>query len=66
MSYMDENGDAEGNYTLLARVPFSSGYSMQPVGLFQWDKRLPVSIILCIIYAFGIYFDIQIILKIMH
>ncbi|KAJ8318357.1 hypothetical protein KUTeg_003448 [Tegillarca granosa] len=41
MSYMDENGDAEGNYTLLARVPFGSGYSMQPVGQFQWDKRLP-------------------------
>ncbi|KAI0211265.1 Receptor-type guanylate cyclase Gyc76C [Lamellibrachia satsuma] len=38
MSYIDENGDAEGNYTLLARMPFESqygNYSMLPVGHFQ-------------------------------
>ncbi|XP_033751446.1 receptor-type guanylate cyclase Gyc76C-like [Pecten maximus] len=35
---IDRNGDAEGNYTLLARVPFvtkSASYSMLPVGHFE-------------------------------
>lgn len=36
--YMDENGDAEGNYTLIARkeVPGSPGkYGLFPVAIFQ-------------------------------
>ncbi|KAK9890919.1 hypothetical protein WA026_012260 [Henosepilachna vigintioctopunctata] len=35
--YMDENGDAEGNYTLIARKPLvdeSEGYGLFPVGIF--------------------------------
>ncbi|KAJ8981644.1 hypothetical protein NQ317_000872 [Molorchus minor] len=48
--YMDENGDAEGNYTLIARktVPNKEdeeeGYGLFPVGVFSWrrtDSRLP-------------------------
>ena len=38
MSYMDDNGDADGNYTVLSRIPFVSDYSnfsMLPVGHFQ-------------------------------
>ena len=49
MTYIDEQGNAEGNYTLLARTPFSSSmyernYSMRPVGHFQihQDSDLPV------------------------
>lgn len=49
MGYMDENGDAEGNYTLLARKPNENvpeKYGLYPVGLFIRDKdkndRLPV------------------------
>lgn len=50
MSYMDENGDTEGNYTVLARAPYPSdygNYSMLPVGHFQIgtsaSSPLPVS-----------------------
>ncbi|XP_045214115.2 receptor-type guanylate cyclase Gyc76C-like [Mercenaria mercenaria] len=48
ISHIDENGDAEGNYTLLSRQPFKtnlSDYSMRPVGHFEMDKNyngLPV------------------------
>ncbi|ESO83957.1 hypothetical protein LOTGIDRAFT_108278 [Lottia gigantea] len=38
LSKIDENGDAEGNYTLLARVKYKTAYadySMLPVGHFQ-------------------------------
>ena len=43
-TFIDQNGDAEGNYTLLARVEIhDSKYSMQPVGHFQSsDGCLPV------------------------
>src|SRR6218665_1599205 len=37
MSHIDENGDAEGNYTVLARTSYVSqysNYSMRPVGYF--------------------------------
>ena len=50
MVYMDENGDAEGNYTLIARkpVPGSSpgDYGLFPVGVFQLHEnrsQMPVS-----------------------
>lgn len=48
MVYIDENGDAEGNYTLLARKPhheIPQSYGLYPVGLFTREKnnsRLPV------------------------
>jgi hypothetical protein len=47
ISEIDANGDAEGNYTLLARVPHKSlhaNYSMLPVGHFLIGNDLPVSI----------------------
>ena len=50
LSYIDENGDAEGNYTVLARKPYYSqhaNYSMLPVGQFEiaaGDRFLPVSL----------------------
>ena len=37
-SRLDKNGDAEGNYTVLFRVPYRSdytNYSMRPVGHFE-------------------------------
>lgn len=48
--YMDENGDAEGNYTLIARKKLKDNeqeYGLFPVGVFslrRTDSRLPVSI----------------------
>ncbi|CAH1793794.1 unnamed protein product [Owenia fusiformis] len=46
MSYIDNQGDAEGNYTVLSRQPFVSthaNYSMMPVGHFQIENNeLPV------------------------
>ncbi|CAL1291491.1 unnamed protein product [Larinioides sclopetarius] len=42
MVYMDENGDAEGNYTLIARksVPGVNGeYGLYPVGVFQLHEN---------------------------
>lgn len=51
MVYMDENGDAEGNYTLIARqhVPGSlpGDYGLFPVGVFQLHENrsaMPVCI----------------------
>lgn len=50
MVYMDENGDAEGNYTLIARKPLKDNpkeYGLFPVGVFtlhRTDSKLPVSI----------------------
>ncbi|KAK3089914.1 hypothetical protein FSP39_007623 [Pinctada imbricata] len=44
MVNIDENGDAEGNYTLLARVQVSDvepKYSMKPVGHFELSGFLP-------------------------
>ncbi|XP_076075351.1 receptor-type guanylate cyclase Gyc76C-like [Mytilus galloprovincialis] len=44
ISSIDSNGDAEGNYTLLARVPYVSqhaNFSMQPVGHFLIGSKLP-------------------------
>ncbi|KAG8315278.1 hypothetical protein J6590_074376 [Homalodisca vitripennis] len=44
MVYMDENGDAEGNYTLLGRRPhhlIANDYGLYPVGLFTLGERLP-------------------------
>ena len=48
LSHIDVNGDAEGNYTVLSRVPFLTqygNYSMKPVGHFEIGPRnhLPVS-----------------------
>ncbi|XP_060529938.1 guanylate cyclase 32E isoform X2 [Cylas formicarius] len=50
MVYIDENGDAEGNYTLLARQPLKGGnqddrYGLYPSGLFALPRgasRLPI------------------------
>lgn len=47
--YMDNNGDAEGNYTLIARkpTPFDPNeYGLYPVGVFQLNENvssIPVS-----------------------
>ena len=49
MVYMDENGDAEGNYTLLARkrhLLFPQDYGLYPVGVFtlkENDNKILVS-----------------------
>lgn len=46
MVYMDENGDAEGNYTLLGRRPHHhtpGDYGLYPVGLFTLGNKIPVS-----------------------
>jgi hypothetical protein len=46
MMYMDGNGDAEGNYTLLGMKSRSPGqYGLYPVGLFTYmsGSSLPVS-----------------------
>lgn len=49
MVYMDENGDAEGNYTLIARklLPqLTDEYGLFPVGIFTLrsnNSKLPVS-----------------------
>lgn len=49
MVYMDENGDAEGNYTLIARklLPqLDDEYGLFPVGVFTIrsnNSKLPVS-----------------------
>lgn len=50
MVYMDENGDAEGNYTLIARKAAHNKdeqeFGLFPVGVFslhRTDSRLPVS-----------------------
>lgn len=46
--YVDENGDAEGNYTVLGRTKFhyslpfyniTGDYSMKPIGRFSLDKE---------------------------
>ncbi|PNF22648.1 hypothetical protein B7P43_G07108 [Cryptotermes secundus] len=42
MVYMDQNGDAEGNYTLLARKPhhiYPQQYGLYPVGVFTLKKN---------------------------
>ena len=63
MVYMDENGDAEGNYTLLSRVKLNEkgpDYSMQPVGHFELEENLPVSgILLRFWYVLGLYFSLS-------
>ena len=46
--YIDENGDAEGNYVVLARQPFTSlhsNYSVLPVGNFSLEENatMPVT-----------------------
>jgi hypothetical protein len=49
MVYMDENGDAESNYTLLARkrhLVFPQEYGLYPVGVFtlkENDNKILVS-----------------------
>lgn len=49
MVYMDDNGDAEGNYTLIARKPVPGvrgEYGLYPVGVFQLHENrsaVPVS-----------------------
>ncbi|XP_053204418.1 guanylate cyclase 32E-like isoform X2 [Panonychus citri] len=35
MVYMDQNGDAEGNYTLIARKKRDGKYGLHPIGVFQ-------------------------------
>ncbi|XP_023216984.1 guanylate cyclase 32E-like [Centruroides sculpturatus] len=42
MVYIDENGDAEGNYTLIARKPLNTTrgeYGLYPVGVFQLSEN---------------------------
>lgn len=56
--YIDGNGDAEGNYTVLALMDDSTmndtfQMSMQPVGFFQYNtssqlNHLPVSYVLLV------------------
>lgn len=46
---MDENGDAEGNYTLIARKTYNDDeeFGLFPVGVFalkRTDSKLPVCI----------------------
>ena len=44
---IDSNGDAEGNYTLLARRKGPDGWGIMPVGTFFLNENktgLPVSI----------------------
>lgn len=59
--YMDENGDAEGNYTLIARNKLKGNeqeYGLFPVGVFslrRTDSRLPVSINILFIFVIYIY-----------
>jgi hypothetical protein len=46
MVYMDENGDAAGNYSIIGRRPhhLSAGeYGLYPVGLFTLAGITPVS-----------------------
>ena len=50
LSHIDNNGNAEGNYTVLARLPYDMynydyNYSMRPAGHFQIDQgsELPVN-----------------------
>ena len=41
--YMDENGDAEGNYTLIARkpTPFAPHeFGLYPIGVFQLNENV--------------------------
>lgn len=51
MSYIDENGDAQGNYTLLAKrlhPNLENTYGLYPVGVFisnDNNSALPVSTI---------------------
>ncbi|KAK2159123.1 hypothetical protein LSH36_158g05005 [Paralvinella palmiformis] len=43
LQYIDENGDAEGNYTILARLPYDdaySNYSMLPAFKLFHDKTI--------------------------
>ncbi|KAI5694949.1 hypothetical protein M8J75_008129 [Diaphorina citri] len=40
MVYMDENGDAEGNYSLVGRQMGSSGYGLYPVGAFTRHSNM--------------------------
>ncbi|KAL1447037.1 hypothetical protein WDU94_009830, partial [Cyamophila willieti] len=48
MVYMDEHGDAEGNYSLVGRQMGPSGYGLYPVGAFtrHSNMSLPVRSIL--------------------
>lgn len=49
MVYMDQNGDAEGNYTLISRKKHSNHYGLHPIGVFQMplnSSDIPVSNIL--------------------
>ncbi|KAK2159125.1 hypothetical protein LSH36_158g05017 [Paralvinella palmiformis] len=44
MNHIDENGDSQGNFTLLARKSSPNGYGMYPVGSFLHnhnDTKLP-------------------------
>lgn len=46
MVYMDENGDAEGNYTLISRKKVFNEYGLYPVGIFHMasnSSNLPVN-----------------------
>jgi len=57
---MDENGDAEGNYTLIAldNRPVK-GYGLYPIGYFigkEQDTNLPVSKLQIIIAIFYLLF----------
>lgn len=53
MVYMDENGDAAGNYTILGRRPHHltpGEFGLYPIGLFTLAGTTPVS--LCMAFKF--------------
>ena len=48
MNHIDDNGDSQGNFTLLVRKDSPKGFGMYPVGSFllnQNDTKFPVSFI---------------------
>lgn len=57
MVHIDENGDAEGNYTVLALQPSGqdlSKYGLYPIAMFtrlhQNSRNLPVSVLIIKIF----------------
>ena len=47
LSRMDENGDAEGNFTVLSYAPIQSkytNYSLLPVGHFRLSEQSPIPV----------------------
>ena len=62
MVYMDENGDAEGNYTLIAWKMVDSKYGLYPIGMFQIPvnrSNVPVIDTYNCLFEHTITFDLQ-------